>query len=108
MATLNVCPVSVDICVVRGDSTIMTFVMQDAAEVAIDITGFTYLLTVDPSSEPATDTNNLFQPTESNTPGSDGKVTFSPTTVNHDQTPAEYFFDLQQTDAGGWQRKTES
>jgi hypothetical protein len=99
--TLNVCPAAVDVCITRGDSTPISFTLVDEAGAAIDNTGSTYLLTVDPSDEPADALENLFQLAQSNTPGSDGVVTFSPSTVDTDQTPDEYFFDVQQTDVGG-------
>jgi hypothetical protein len=102
MPTLNVCPFAFDICITRGDSTPMSVTITDdaATPAPIDITGFTYLLTVDPSESPADGTGNLFQLAESNTPGVDGVVVFSPSTTDTDQTPSDYFFDIQQTDAG--------
>ena len=63
MATLiNVCPPTIDLCISRGDTAIWTFTVKTGSPLAVvDITGFTYLLTVDPSDEPTGSGNNLFQ-----------------------------------------------
>lgn len=99
--TLNACPVELDICISRGDTVPWTFTIKDSAGTAVDITGFSFLLTVDPSSEPANDTNNLFQLTGTITNAAGGVVQFMMSAVQADQTPGEYFYDLQQTDGGG-------
>jgi len=81
----------------RGDSWPKGFTLKDKATgAALDITGCTFTMTVDPEKEPADNTNNLFSvagiisgdPTE-------GKVTFTPTEVNTDQTPGKYYYDIQ-------------
>ena len=99
MATLNLCAYSIDICVTRGDTVAWTFAVKDSAGVAVDITGSSFLLTVDPSDEPANSDNNLFQLTGTITDAPNGIVQFEMTTGQADQTPNVYFFDLQQTDA---------
>lgn len=96
---LNICPVEIDLCITRGDTTPWTFtILQSDGVTPEDITGFSYLLTVDPSDEPADALNNLFQLTGTIPVGTDGVVQFSMTAIQADQTPAVYFYDLQQTD----------
>lgn len=102
MATLlNICPVDIDLCISRGDTTPWTFTVQDSAGAAVNITGFTYVLTVDPSDEPTDAVNNLFALTGTITDGPNGIVEFELSAVQADQTPSVYFFDLQQTDGSG-------
>lgn len=95
---LNICPVEINLCISRGDTAPWTFTIQDSAGAAIDITGNSYLLTVDPSDEPVDNTNNLFALTGTLTDPTNGVVQFEMSAVQADQTPQEYFFDLQQTD----------
>ena len=98
MATLlNICPVEIDLCISRGDTTPWTFTIKSNGA-PVPITGFSYLLTVDPSDEPADAVNNLFSLTGTITDGPNGVVEFELSAVQADQTPDVYFFDLQQTD----------
>ena len=99
--TLNVCPIALDFCISRGDTTPWTFTIQDSDGVAVDITGFSYLLTVDPSDVPIDALNNLFQLTGTLITPLSGIVQFEMSAVQADQTPSEYFYDLQQTDGTG-------
>lgn len=92
-------PKDIPLCRTRGDTRSWTFVIQDAAGAVIDITGFSFLLTVDPEEDPSTATNNLFQLTGAIPLGSDGRVTFTLSAGEADQLPSEYFYDVQMTDA---------
>ncbi len=98
---LNICPVAIDLCISRGDTTPWTFTILNSAGAAINITGFSFLLTVDPSDEPTSSANNLFQLTGTITDAANGVVQFELSAVQADQTPSVYFFDLQQTDGAG-------
>ncbi len=90
----------------RGDSFADEFTIREpdlpdgTAGPVIDITGFSFLLTVDPEELPLTSANNIFQLTGTITDATNGKVEFAPTAVESDVTPQEYFYDIQQTDAG--------
>jgi len=110
MACTNL-PTALDICRVRGDTFPFEFNVKDENGVAINITGFSFLLTVDPSSEPTDALGNLFQLTGAIVSGPGGVVRFTLSTGQADQTPSEYFYDLQMTDLtaairtiakGGW------
>ena len=95
---LNICPEEIDICISRGDTVPWTFTVRDSAGSPVDITGFSFLLTVDPSDEPGSSTNNLFSLSGTITDALNGVVQFSMTAGQADQTPNEYFYDLQMTD----------
>ena len=85
----------------RGDSDAKGFVIQDSANVAIDITTFTFKLTVNSEKTP-TDTNNQqFTITGAITDATAGKVAFSPSVTDTDIAPDTYFYDIEQTDGSG-------
>ncbi len=91
-------PDAIELCRKRGDTFADEFTIKDDSSVVIDITGFTFLLTVDPSPEPSDALNNLFQLTGTITDAIGGKVEFAPSLVQADQTPTEYFYDIQMID----------
>lgn len=99
--TLNLCPLDLDVCVTRGDTVAWTFTVQNSAGVATDITGATFLLTVDPDPAPTTSAANLFQLTGTVTDAPNGVVEFAMSPTQADQVPSVYFFDLQMTDVTG-------
>jgi len=101
MSELDLCPIEVSICRARGDTFPWTFTILDSAGAAVDITGFSFLLTVDPQEDPPDATGNLFQLVGTIPLGTDGVVRFSMTALEADQEPNEYFFDLQMTDGTG-------
>ncbi len=85
-------------CRIRGDTFPMVFTLTDSAGAAIDITGFGFKLTVDPSDEPADDSGNLFELDGVIPIGTDGVVQFLLSDAQADQTPNEYFYDVQMVD----------
>ena len=89
------------ICWARGDSDAKGFIIQNSAEVAIDITGFTFKLTVNSEKDPTTIDNQQFTVVGAITDALLGKVAFSPTTTNTDIAPGTYFYDIEQTDGSG-------
>jgi len=95
---LDLCALPVELCFQRGDTLPWTFTIKDSAGVVVNITGFSFLLTVDPSDEPTGSTNNLFQLTGTLTNPTGGVVQFSMSATQANQTPSQYFFDLQMTD----------
>lgn len=94
-------PVVIELCRKRGDTFPDQFTLKDAAGVVIDITGFSFLLTVDPSPTPSDALGNLFQLTGTITDAANGVVEFAPSAVQSDQTPSTYFYDIQWTDGAG-------
>jgi hypothetical protein len=83
---------------VRGDTFPFSFVIKDSSGTVVDISGFSYKLSVDPSDEPSDETGQLFQVVGVVPTGTDGVVTFTLSADNADQTPGTYYFDLEQTD----------
>ena len=91
-------PTSLTIERIRGDTFPFVFTLSDSSGNPIDITSFTFLLTVDPSEDPPNADNNLFVLTGSIIDAVNGKVEFAPSAVQADNI-GEYFFDVQMTDA---------
>ena len=98
--TLNLCPSSVDLCFTRADTVPFTFTLVDEDGSPIDITGSTFILTVDPEPDPVDASANLFTVPGVITDGPGGVVQFTPSSVDLDQTPDTYFYDVEWTDAG--------
>ena len=89
------------ICWARGDSDAKGFIIQDSAGVAINITGFSFKLTVNSDKAPLTTANQQFTVIGAITDAPNGKVAFSPTVTDTDITPDTYFYDVEQTDGSG-------
>ena len=89
------------ICWGRGDSDAKGFVVQDSLGVAVPITGFTFKLTVNSEKDPLTTVNQQFTVVGVITDAPAGKVAFSPTVSDTDIVAGTYFYDIEQTDAGG-------
>lgn len=89
------------VCWGRGDSSAKGFIIQDSSGVAIDITGFTFKLTVNSEKDPTDQINEQFSIVGAITDALAGKVAFSPTITDTDITPGTYFYDIEQIDAGG-------
>lgn len=89
-------PAVIQICRSRGDTFPFDLTISLNGG-ALDITGSTFLLTVDPSPDPVDALANLFQniPTIVDAPNGIIRVTLSG--AEADQTPETYFYDLQQT-----------
>jgi len=89
----------------RGDTYAekITVINKETLAV-IDITGCSFVLTVDPEKAPASAANNLFSLTGTIVSAVDGTVEFSPSALQADQTPGTYYFDIQMTDGAGRKR----
>lgn len=98
--TLNLCPIEINLCFTRADSLPFTFTLTDSVSgAAIDITGGSFLLTVNTDPEPTDASDQVFQLTGVITDGPNGVVEFTPSAANLDQTPGVLFYDVQWTDA---------
>jgi hypothetical protein len=93
-------PSTVNIQRVRGDTYPIIFTVNDANGDPVDITNYTFMLTVDPSEAPEDDTNNLFEIQGSIVSGPDGTVSFTPTAGDANQTPGGYYYDVEMVDTG--------
>jgi len=85
----------------RGDTYAETVTVTDSTGTAINITGYTFKLTVDPEKAPATAANNLFSITGTILNAAAGTVEFAPSALQADQTPGTYWFDIQLVDGAG-------
>lgn len=89
----------------RGDTYADEFIIRSKETRApIDITGYSFLLTVDPEKAPASAANNLFQLTGTILDAAAGRVEFAPNAVQADQAPGQYWYDVQMTDGAGRKR----
>lgn len=94
----NFCPTSENICVSRGDSPVIRFRVTDEDGVLEDITGWSFIFTVNTSPDPADDADQVFQISiPSIGDGTSGIVDIQPSTAQTDETPDVYFYDLQAT-----------
>ena len=98
MTDLNICPVDMNICVTRGDTTPWTHSITFEGN-PVDITGYTYRLTVDPAKNPTDALSNLFSLVGVVVGSPNNVVQFEMSAVQADQTPKDYYFDIEQTDA---------
>lgn len=92
---------SKEICWGRGDSDAKGFVIQDSNGDPIDISGFSFKLTVNSEKDPVDQTNEQFTINGVIGVAASGTVSFAPTTVDTDITPGIYFYDIEQTDGSG-------
>lgn len=101
MAILNICPPKIDLCIKRGDTTVWGFrVLQPDGVTPENITGRTYLLTVNLLEEPVPSDPFLFQLVGTVPLGTDGIILFSLTDAQADNV-GDFFYDNQQTDGAG-------
>lgn len=93
-------PSVIDVERVRGDTypEIFQVTIDGAAQ---DITGATFLLTVDPSPSPPDDTTMVFEIVGAIVDALLGKVGFTPSVGQAGTAPATYYYDLQMTESGG-------
>jgi len=82
----------------RGDTAADEFTITDLAGVIIDITGFTFRLSVDRLEHPPDATTLLYTVVGTITDGPNGVMEFVPTAGNADQRPEVYFYDAELVD----------
>ena len=92
----------------RGDTYADEFLVKSKATGRpIDITGYTFLLTVDPSKVPTSDATNAYQIAGTILSATDGRVEFAPSPVQADRVGV-YYFDVQMVDGAGRKRTIDS
>jgi hypothetical protein len=84
----------------RGDTVADQWTIKDSAGVVIDISGYTFVMTVNSLENPPDNTSELYSLTGIITDGPGGVVEFTPSAVQSDQKPAEYYYDVEMTTAG--------
>ncbi len=90
-----------EICWGRGDSDAKGFIVQDELGVAVDISGFSFKLTVNSKKDPTDQVDEQFTITGVIGVAADGEVSFAPLITDTDITPTTYFYDIEQTDGSG-------
>ena len=89
----------------RGDTYPDRITVTDLdTGLAVNILGYLFTLTVDPSDAPTSAVNNLYSLQGAILDAAAGTVKFTPSSVQSDQIPGVYFFDIQQTDTSGLKR----
>lgn len=84
----------------RGDTAADRFTIQrDGA--ALNITGWTFALTVNSEKDPVGTSTQLFTVAGVITSATAGQVQFSPDATQADQTPGDYYYDVQGVDPNG-------
>jgi hypothetical protein len=86
----------------RGDSRAIVFVLTSKdTGLPLDLTGYTSpVLAVNSDQEPTDITNQKFTVAGAiDADPTTGRVSFTPTTTNSDQTPSTYYYDAQILDA---------
>ena len=96
----SLAPTNIALCRRRGDTAADVFEIQDGTGAAIDISLFSFLLTVDERDEPDDSSTQVFQIVGSITDGPNGIVEFAPSSGQADNV-GDFFYDIQQTDGGG-------
>jgi hypothetical protein len=85
----------------RGDTAkLMSYITYGDDGSAVDISGCTFLLTVDPSKAPVDATNNLFQLVGQVIDSAGGEVAYPISEEQADQV-GRYYFDEQMTNPDG-------
>lgn len=79
-------------------------ITSEATGTAVDITGYTFKMTLDPSRAPIDGTTKIYEVIGTITNGPAGKVEFVPTLTQSDQIPGNYYYDIQMTDGVGRKR----
>lgn len=88
-----------DICWARGDDDPKTFIIKDAAGVAIDISSWTLSMAVNTEKDPANTTNEIFNVAGVFvTDGTDGQISFTPPANSLDAVtaPGKAFYDINR------------
>lgn len=85
----------------RGDTVPDQITITDAAGDPVNVTGYSFLLTVNKNKDPSSTEGQLFQVAGVIISGPAGTVKFTPTANQTDQLPGKYYYDIQMTDGGG-------
>ncbi len=95
----------IDLSRTRGDDHPFRFQLFKADGVTPEpITGFTFLMTADPSNEPVNPSNNFWQLTGTIDDGPNGKFSFNPSITQMDLAIDTHFYDVQMIDGGAFKR----
>lgn len=99
MAVFNLRPAPVDVLLTRGDTFSLRYTVKSGGA-PVDITGWTFRLTTDPSEAPPDDANNYFQVVGVVENGPAGIVRFD-WTAAETGVVRDTFYDIQSVDPDG-------
>ncbi len=88
-----------DLFVTRADSPVIPITVNSGGS-PLDITGFTFIMTVNASDDPSDDSGALFQISGVIVDGPNGRVDFQPSTTDLDAVPDRYNYDIQMVGGG--------
>lgn len=94
-------PHDLNLCRTKQDTFPWEFTVTNSAGTALDITGASFLLTVNTEPDPEDTTNQVFQLTGTIINATGGVVRFVATGTQMDIGPDTFFYDIQMTDSGG-------
>lgn len=96
-----------EIKIYRGDSFPLNYTLKDKVTgLPIDITGWSFKLTVSSVKDPVDDTTKKFSVDATLTDPDNGKFSFLPTEENNSEI-GKFFFDIQYTNPSGHKRTIE-
>lgn len=88
----------------RGDTYADEFTVKSASTgLPINITGYSFLMTLDPKKDPPDDTTKIYQLTGTIVDATAGRVEFAPSAVQANQL-GQFFYDVQMIDGAGRKR----
>lgn len=91
----------IDITRKRGDTYADEIIVRSKkTQQAIDITGYTFLMTLDPEKAPTSNANNIYQLSGVIVDAPNGRVEFVPSALQADRVGA-YYYDIQMVDGAG-------
>ncbi len=88
----------------RGDSYPLDLIIKNNAEELIDLTGYTFLMTIDSREEPDDDSTMIFEVIGVIDPDqvtNKGKISFTPTQIQTAIDIKEYYYDVAITYGAG-------
>ena len=89
----------------RGDTYADEIIVKSKKTgLPINITGYTFVMTLDASKTPIDATGNLYSINGVILDAVAGRVEFSPTPIQADQAPNIYYYDIQMIDGSGRKR----
>ena len=84
----------------RGDTYADIINVKDSSLAVVNITGYSFKLTVDTLENPTDSATQVYQLTGSITDAPNGVVQFAPTALQADQR-GDLYFDIEMTDGAG-------
>lgn len=88
----------------RGDTYADELTLTSSSTgLPIDITGYSFLMTLDSRQSPDDETTQVYQVTGSILSGVNGRVEFAPTAMQTDRV-GDFYYDVQMVDGAGRKR----